>query len=175
MNEERALHRLGIRLLDGESVQTVFDEKEGLTENLGGLGKRKGFLLTDHRIIYVEGKNKVRSALLGDIGYLGVEHKERDISKLISGIVSILIGAPIVVGPFFVPVLSDTIFAPVFVLLGMLVVVCGFGLVAEYRGSGQTSLMTTIGGKDCPVILTRKLTDEAEEFSTRFFEYKRSC
>jgi len=142
MHNEQALHRFGVRLLDGEQVVRALDGRRGFVEDLKRL--REGFVLTTQRLLCLtreSGRRKARVAMLRDVEYLELEHQSRSWGLLILGVV-------------------------------LVVVVIGLLYLWRWWTSGKTVIRTQIGSDPQEAEVSRSALESAEEFVVDFFEAK---
>lgn len=157
------LRARGIRLIEGERIETGFDVRHGLVNDITRLGK--AFLLTTHRLIYMEGKRRVRSALLRDVQYLETENQGKRWWALIVGIITLLLGGYLA--------LAENEFLPLTGAAVCLSISSVFLLMFVF--SGGTLIRTHIGDKEEKVPVAKAARRDAEEFSSIFFTRKSSA
>ncbi|MCH8062198.1 MAG: hypothetical protein IH861_06825 [Chloroflexi bacterium] len=166
------LSKYGVRLLDGEALELMFDKKRGKVDRVKRMGQ--GLVLTNHRLIYLEGRKRARASLLSDVRYLEIIHKKRSIGIII---LSVLLfagaGALIFAGGSGVSLDPDDV--GLSLIAGAGVGLFGLLTLAKYYWSGSTQLTTEIGageGSAIDVTLRRSAKEDAEEFCAAFFEGK---
>ncbi len=166
------LNKYGVRLLDGETLELMFDSKRGKVDRVKRMGQ--GLVLTNHRLIYLEGRKRARASLLSDVRYLEIVHKKRALGFLILGVL-LFVGAGVLVVAGGGGLSLDPEDISLHSLAGSALGLFGLFALAAYWWSSSTQLATEIGsgeGSAISVTLNRSAKTEAEEFCTAFFERK---
>ena len=166
------LSRYGVRLLDGEELELMFDKKRGRVDRVKRMGQ--GLVLTNHRLIYLEGRKRARASLLDDVRYLEIIHKKRSIGIVIFSVLLLAGSAALIIsGGSGISLDPDDV--GLSLIAGAGVGVFGLLTLAKYYWSSSTQLTTEIGageGSAIDVILKRSAKADAEEFCAAFFEQK---
>ncbi len=166
------LSKYGVRLLDGEVMELMFDRRRGKVDRVKRMGQ--GLVLTNHRLIYLEGRKRARASLLSDVRYLEIFHKKRAIRFLLLSVILFgAAGALIAAGGSGLSLDPDDIGLQS--LAGAALGLFGLFTLANYWWSGSTQLATEIGageGSAINVTLNRSAKADAEEFCAAFFERK---
>lgn len=166
------LSKYGVRLLDGEIIELVFDKWKGKVDRVKRIGQ--GMVLTNHRLIYLEGRKRARASLLDDVRYLEIVHKKRSIGMILLSV--ILLGgaaALIVAGGNGFSLDPDDVGLKM--MAGSALGLFGLLTLIKYYWSGSTQLTTEIGtgeGSTINVTLNRPAKADVEEFCAAFFERK---
>lgn len=166
------LSKYGVRLLDGEALELVFDKRKGKVDGVKRI--RQGLVLTSHRLIYLEGRKRARAALLNDVRYLEIIHKKRSKSFVLLSV--ILLGAAaalVVAGGSGFSLDPDDVGLKL--MSGGAIGLFGLLTLAKFYWSGSTQLTTEIGtgeGSTINVLLNRPAKEDVEEFCAAFFEQK---
>ena len=165
------LSRRGIRLLEGETIESIFDSEKGTVHEIEML--QQGFLLTSKRLVYVEheylaswlSKTRSRAALLQDVSYLETRHHTKALALL----------------AIMVLVLSSGMFLAISAGQGdwqvglwgaSAIVIVGTILGCVLLGTPGTTISTQIGGHTCKVKYDKSAEEDAVDFATIFFERK---
>lgn len=170
--ESSELSKYGVRLLDGEAMEMMFDRRRGKVDRVKRLGQ--GLVLTNHRLIYLEGRKRARASLLSDVRYLEIVHKKRSIRLIVLSVILLgAAGALIIAGGNGLSLDADDV--GLRLLGGAAIGLFGLLTLANYYWSGTTQLATEIGvgeGSAINVTLKRSAKADAEEFCASFFERK---
>ena len=165
------LSRRGIRLLDGETIESIFDSTKGTVQEVRSL--EKGFLLTSKRLVYVKhaylaswlSNTRSRAALLQDISYLETRHQTKAWSLLA------IIGLVLFAGIFLAVYDGRGDWEVVrWGVLALFIVCTILGSIFWY--SAGTAISTQIGNRTCKVKIDKSAEEDAVGFATSFFEYK---
>ena len=165
------LSRRGIRLLEDETIESIFDSEKGTVHGIEML--QQGFLLTSKRLVYVEheylaswlSKTRSRAALLQDVSYLETRHHTKALALL----------------AIMVLVLSSGMFLAISAGQGdwqvglwgaSAIVIIGTILGCVLLGTPGTTISTQIGGHTCKVKYDKSAEEDAVEFATIFFARK---
>ena len=166
------LSKYGVRLLDGEELELMFDKKRGKVDRVRRMGQ--GLVLTNHRLIYLEGRKRARASLLNDVRYLEIVHKKRSLGIIILSVILFAGAAALIIsGGSGISLDPDDV--GLSLIAGAGVGFFGLLTLAKYYWSGSTQLATEIGageGSAIEVTLNRSAKADAEEFCAAFFERK---
>ena len=173
VNEEQELSRRRIKLLDGETIESIFDSDKGTIDEVGGLAK--GFLLTNKRLVHFDGVfiTRTRAGLLQDISYLETRHKGKAVTLALAA-------APWIAVIFYSMWWASTIGQvehrvgeyPLrsWAFTGLMFVAAIWSALSIY--SAGTTISTRIGGRTCKVKYDKSAEKDAEEFAATFFKHK---
>ena len=175
MGTERLLSQRGIRLLEDEYIDAIFDKTIGMVQ---WPVLSDGLILTNQRGIRVGPKNRVRMAVLDDVPYMEIDDQEKKILLLILAcpLLVLCIGGIWWVGFFGEGLFSrslgsmdiPSIKTVLFSFLGVL----GMSYLCKWAESGSASVNTEIGGEKVELKISGDALEGSEEFVRRFFSNK---